>query len=61
MVEQGKVKGEVNLKDLGYEKLLGLGKFEHKIKITVKTASANAVEKLKKAGSEVVLENVPAE
>ncbi len=61
MVEQGKVGKEINLKDLGYDKILGMGKFEHKIKITAKTASENALEKLQKAGCEVVLENVPAE
>ena len=56
MIESGKVGQEVNLGTLGYDKLLAMGKFEHKIKIIVKRASANAVEKLKKVGSEVVLE-----
>ena len=62
MIENGKVGKEVNLGTLGYDKLLGMGKFEHKIKITVKRASAKVAEKLKKAGSELVLEeNVPTE
>ena len=62
LVENGKVGKEVDLKTLGYDKLLGMGNFEHKIKITAKRASPKAVEKLKKAGSEIVLEeNVPTE
>jgi len=46
---------EINLKELGYDKLLGSGMIKDKVKITVNTASKSAVEKVKKAGGEVVL------
>ncbi len=45
----------VDLKKLGYNKLLGNGKVSNKFKITAKYASSNAVEKIKKAGGEVIL------
>ena len=45
----------VNLKDLGYNKLIGSGKVKEKFIITVDAASKKAVDKVKKAGGEVIL------
>ena len=47
----------VDLKKLGYNKLLGTGKVINKFKIDVKYASSKAIEKVKQAGGEVVLES----
>ena len=55
MAESGLVKTEVNLTNLGYDKLLGLGKLNHKLKITVAKASKKVIEKLKESGSEVII------
>lgn len=44
----------VELKKLGYNKLLGDGRVSQKLKITSPYASASAVEKIKEAGGEVV-------
>lgn len=46
---------EVDLGALGYTKLLSTGKINKKIKITVKKATAQAAEKVKKAGGELVV------
>ncbi len=46
----------VDLKKMGYNKLLGAGKVVNKFKINVKYASGNAVEKIKQAGGEVILQ-----
>lgn len=45
----------VKLKELGFNKLLGAGKITRKLKIFVDFASKNVVDKVKAAGSEVVL------
>lgn len=45
----------INLNDIGYNKLLSTGKAKHKWKITVSKAAKNAVEKIKKAGGEVIV------
>jgi len=45
----------VDLKKLGYDKLLSTGKLTRKVKITVPTAVANAAEKIKAAGGELVV------
>ena len=47
----------VDLEKLGYNKLLGSGRVLNKFKIKVKYAAANAVEKIKQAGGEVILES----
>ncbi len=47
---------EINLTKLGYEKLLGKGNIYRAVKIIVKMTSKQAIEKIKKAGGEVVLE-----
>ena len=48
----------IDLKKLGCNKLLGNGIVTKKFKVTAKYASGNAVEKVKNAGGEVVLESV---
>lgn len=45
----------IDLPALGYNKLLGTGVVERKMKITVDLASGNAVEKIKSKGGEVIL------
>ena len=45
----------VDLKNLGYNKLIGSGKVTKKFIITVEAASKKAVERVKKAGGEVIL------
>lgn len=50
-------KNEVNLRDLGFSKLLGKGK-GIKLKIIVESASAKAIEKVKAAGGEVILPKI---
>ena len=45
----------VNLTDLGIDKLLSAGKATKKLRLTVKSASKQAVEKVKAAGGEVIL------
>lgn len=44
----------INLKELGYTKLLSTGKVSRKIKITIPKASAGVEEKIKAAGGELV-------
>ncbi len=56
LLEQKFDKAEINLKDIGYNKLLGSGKATKKLKITTKYASQKAIDAIKKAGGEVVLE-----
>lgn len=46
---------EVNLEELGFDKLLGGGEVRHKMRVTVKSATETAIEKVKQAGGEVVL------
>jgi len=47
----------IDLEKFGYNKLLGKGNVKSKLKIKVESASSGAVEKVKKAGGEVVLES----
>ena len=52
----GKKEGDhyiVNLKELGYEKLLGTGDVKHKLKIICGLCSEGAKEKIEKAGGEI--------
>ncbi len=46
----------VDLKDLGYDKLLGSGHVTRKIKVKAKAVSANAAEKVAAAGGEALAE-----
>lgn len=45
----------IDLEKLGYNKLLSKGNAKSKLKIHVDYASANAIEKIKKAGGDVIL------
>ncbi len=47
---------EVDLSALGIKKLLGRGKVTKKIRVKVKYASSNAVEKIEDVGGEVIYE-----
>lgn len=49
-------KKEINLTKEGYDKLLGAGIVEHGYKITVKSASGKAIEKIAEHGGEVKIE-----
>lgn len=46
---------EIDLGKEGYEKLLGCGCVDRKLKVIVSSASKNAVEKIKRSGGEVVI------
>ena len=52
---------EVDLGKLGYDKLLGSGRVTRKLKIKVRSASKKVVEKVKKTGGEVILDEVKSE
>ncbi len=59
-VEEGKAekkgdKFEVNLTDQGVDKLLGAGSIKSPVKVTVDEATPRAIEKVEKAGGEVVI------
>lgn len=59
LAEEGKALKEgqfysIDLGALGYHKLLGTGTTPLKLKVTVKSCSSRAVEKIKAAGGEVV-------
>jgi large subunit ribosomal protein L15 len=65
LLEQGKAVKEgalyvIDLEKLGYEKLLGSGVVAPKLKILVGCCSAQAAEKVKAAGGEVVLSSAEA-
>jgi large subunit ribosomal protein L15 len=45
----------IDLQSLNIEKLLGSGKVEHKLNVTVAVASARAVEKIEAAGGSVTI------
>ncbi|MBW2975295.1 uL15 family ribosomal protein [Candidatus Woesearchaeota archaeon] len=53
--------GVIDLAKLGYNKLLGNGVVRSKLNIKVESASVKAVEKVKKAGGDVVLSAVKKE
>lgn len=52
-------KKEIDLREEGYDKLLGGGTINTKLKIKVDSASSKAVEKIKGAGGEVILPDQP--
>ena len=54
-VEKGILTNTINLKEIGYNKLLGKGNVSGKLNITVESASVRAIEKIKKAGGNVEL------
>ncbi len=47
---------EINLKEMGYDKLLGSGTVSRSVKVVVPYATEKAVEKIKAAGGEVITE-----
>jgi len=51
----------IDISKLGYNKLLSTGKITKKFKIHAKYASNNAIEKIKKKGGEVILQEVKKE
>ena len=53
-------KKEIDLTKEGYDKLLGAGKLNSKLKIKVEKASQNAVEKIKEKGGEIKLMEAPS-
>jgi len=56
MIEEGKVDKsnlKINLKDLGYDKLLGRGNIDFPVFVEVGQASQKAIEKIKEKGGEV--------
>ncbi len=60
LLKEGKIKENngliiINLKELGFDKLLSKGNISRKYKITVKYATPNVIEKIKKKGGEVII------
>jgi large subunit ribosomal protein L15 len=56
MIEEGKIDKnnlKVNLKDLGYDKLLGRGNIDFPVFVEVEQASRKAIEKIKEKGGDV--------
>ncbi len=51
-------KNDIDLGKEGFDKLLGGGKLNYKIKIKVDSASEKAVEKVKDKGGEVILPEI---
>ncbi len=51
----------VDISKLGYNKLLGSGKVTKKFRINAKYASKNAIERIKKAGGEVIIPKIKEE
>tara|TARA_Y100001970_G_scaffold117242_1_gene145828 strand:- start:2417 stop:2833 length:417 start_codon:yes stop_codon:yes gene_type:complete len=47
----------IDLGELGYDKLLGSGRIEKALKITVASASSLAIEKVESAGGSVILDD----
>ena len=54
-------KKDIDLEKEGFDKLLGGGKLNSKLKIKVNSASEKALEKIKEKGGEVLLPEVPSE
>lgn len=56
LITEDKGAYDIDLGRIGYNKLLGNGNASKKLRIKAKYASVNAVEKIKNAGGEVILE-----
>ena len=54
-------KNDIDLEKEGFDKLLGGGKLNKKIKIKVNSASEKAIEKIKEKGGEIILPEEPQE
>ena len=59
-VEKEEGKSFIDLESLGYTKLLGAGKITKRLTVKVASCSATAVEKVKKAGGQVLMEGQEA-
>ncbi len=46
---------EINLTEMGFDKLLGTGSINRAVKVVVKEATSKAVEKIEEAGGEVIV------
>lgn len=63
LIKEGKIKKiknnyELNLNELGYDKLLGSGVITKQVKITIKEATEKAISKIKDAGGKInIIEN----
>ena len=61
LVKEGKLRAnsdgtyEIDLSTLGYNKLLGRGNIEYKVKVKVYDATEKAIEKIRNVGGEVIL------
>jgi len=56
MIEEGKLEKtniKLNLKEIGYDKLLGRGNIEFPVFVEVEEASKKAIEKIKEKGGDV--------
>ena len=54
-------KNDINLTKEGYDKLLGSGSIDKKLKIKVNNASEKAIAKIKEKGGEIILPDIPKE
>lgn len=61
LVEEKNGVYEVDIKKLGFDKVLGSGKLVRKIKLIAPTCSKSVAKKVKAAGGELVVDNPPAE
>jgi large subunit ribosomal protein L15 len=52
-------KNEIDLTKEGFDKLLGSGSINKKLKIKVNEASEKAIEKIKEKGGEIILPDIP--
>ena len=61
LVTEGKLRPDengmyvINLAELGYNKLLGRGRLEYKVKVLVYEATEKAIDKVRRLGGEVIL------
>ncbi|UCF50028.1 MAG: uL15 family ribosomal protein [Thermoplasmatales archaeon] len=54
-------KNDINLTKEGFDKLLGSGSINKKLKIKVNNASEKAIAKIKEKGGEIILPDIPKE
>ena len=54
-------KSDINLTKEGFDKLLGSGKLNKKLKITINEASEKAIAKIKEKGGELILPKISKE
>ena len=54
-------KNDINLTKEGFDKLLGSGNINKKLKIKVNNASEKAIAKIKEKGGEIILPDIPKE